>query len=132
MRTATRLLTGSTLALALLALTPAVASSARAEGDPANGEKLFRQCKACHSLEAGKKGVGPSLNGLIGRPSGSMEGFAYSPAMKGANVTWTEENLAKYIADPKGFVAGNKMAFAGVKKEEDLKNLLAYLAVAAK
>jgi cytochrome c len=96
------------------------------------GEKVFRQCKACHSLEAGKKGVGPSLSGLIGRQSGSMEGFAYSPAMKGANITWNEENLTKYIADPKGFVAGNKMAFAGVKKEEDLKNVVAYLLQAAK
>lgn len=96
------------------------------------GEKVFRQCKACHSLEAGKKGVGPSLNGLVGRTSGSMEGFAYSPAMKAAAITWNEENLTKYIADPKGFVAGNKMAFAGVKKEEDLKNVVAYLLQAAK
>jgi cytochrome c len=69
---------------------------------------------------------------LIGRTSGTLEGFAYSPAMKAAGITWNEENLTKYIADPKGFVAGNKMAFAGVKKEEDLKNLLAYLATAAK
>ena len=82
--------------------------------------------------EAGKKGVGPSLNGLIGRQSGSLADFAYSPAMKGAGVTWNEENLLQYIADPKGFVAGNKMAFAGVKKEEDLKNVVAYLLEAAK
>ena len=106
--------------------------SAASAQSAAEGEKVFRQCKACHSLEAGKKGVGPSLNGLIGRQSGSLEGFAYSPAMKGAGVTWNEENLTKYIADPKGFVAGNKMAFAGVKKEEDLKNVVAYLLQAAK
>ncbi len=58
------------------------------------GEKVFRQCKACHSLEAGKKGVGPSLSGLIGRQSGTVEGFAYSPAMKAAYLTWIDENLA--------------------------------------
>ena len=106
--------------------------SAASAQNAAEGEKVFRQCKACHSLEAGKKGVGPSLNGLIGRQSGSLADFAYSPAMKNAGVTWNEENLSKYIADPKGFVAGNKMAFAGIKKEEDLKNLLAYLNEAAK
>jgi cytochrome c len=106
--------------------------SAASAQSAAEGEKVFRQCKACHSLEAGKKGVGPSLSGLIGRQSGSVEGFAYSPAMKGAAITWNEENLTKYIADPKGFIAGNKMAFAGVKKEEDLKNLVAYLSEAAK
>jgi cytochrome c len=106
--------------------------SAASAQDATEGEKVFRQCKACHSLEEGKKGVGPSLHGLIGRQSGSLEGFAYSPAMKAAGVTWNEENLTKYIADPKGFVAGNKMAFAGVKKEEDLKNVVAYLLGAAK
>jgi cytochrome c len=106
--------------------------SAASAQDAALGEAVFRQCKACHSLEAGKKGVGPSLNGLIGRTSGTLEGFAYSPAMKAAGITWNEENLTKYIADPKGFVAGNKMAFAGVKKDEDLKNVVAYLLTAAK
>ena len=106
--------------------------SAASAQDAAEGEKVFRQCKACHSLEAGKKGVGPSLNGLIGRTSGKVEGFAYSPAMQASNIVWNEENLAKYIADPKGFVAGNKMAFAGVKKEEDLKNVVAYLLEATK
>ncbi|EWY39307.1 cytochrome C [Skermanella stibiiresistens SB22] len=106
--------------------------SAASAQDAGEGEKVFRQCKACHSLDAGKKGVGPSLHGLIGRQSGTVEGFAYSPAMKAANITWTPENLSKYLADPKGFVAGNKMAFAGVKKEDDLKNLVAYLGEAAK
>jgi cytochrome c len=106
--------------------------SAASAQSAAEGEKVFKQCKVCHSLEAGKKGVGPSLSGLIARKSGSLEGFAYSPAMQGAGVTWDEANLLKYIADPKGFVAGNKMAFAGVKKEEDLKNVVAYLLEAAK
>ncbi|WP_158044150.1 c-type cytochrome [Skermanella pratensis] len=107
------------------------ASTASAQS-AADGEKVFRACKACHSLEAGKKGVGPSLHGLMGRQSGTVEGFAYSPAMKNANLTWNDENLAKYLADPKGFIAGNKMAYAGVKKEDDLKNLIAYLNEATK
>ena len=106
-------------------------SSASAQ-DAAAGEKVFNACKACHTLEAGKNRVGPSLHGLIGRPAGSVEGFSYSPAMKNSGVTWDDENLAKYLADPKGFIAGNKMAFAGVKKEDDLKNLIAYLNQATK
>jgi cytochrome c len=106
-------------------------SSASAQ-DAEAGAKVFNACKACHTLEAGKNRVGPSLHGLIGRPAGSVEGFSYSPAMKNSGVTWDDENLAKYLADPKGFIAGNKMAFAGVKKEEDLKNLVAYLLEAAK
>jgi cytochrome c len=106
-------------------------SSASAQ-DAEAGAKVFNACKACHTLEAGKNRVGPSLHGLIGRPAGSVEGFSYSPAMKNSGVTWDDENLAKYLADPKGFIAGNKMAFAGVKKEDDLKNLIAYLNQATK
>ena len=68
--------------------------SAASAQSAAEGEKVFRQCKACHSLEAGS-GVGPSLSGLIGRQSGSAEGFAYSPAMARAALTWNEENLTK-------------------------------------
>ena len=106
-------------------------SSASAQ-NAAEGEKVFRQCKACHSLEAGKKGVGPSLNGVVGRKSGTVEGVTLSPAQQDANITSETRKPTKYTADPKGFVAGNKMAFAGVKKEEDLKNLVAYLLEAAK
>ena len=106
-------------------------SSASAQ-DAEAGAKVFNACKACHTLEAGKNRVGPSLHGLIGRPAGSVEGFSYSPAMKNSGVTWDDENLAKYLADPKGFIAGNKMAYAGVKKEDDLKNLIAYLHEATK
>ena len=107
------------LALAIL-LAPVAASAADA---PA----AFNQCKACHKVEAGKNGVGPSLAGVFGRKAGSEPTFKYSDAMKAAG-TWDEATLAKYLADPKGAVPGNKMAFAGLKKPEDVQNVIAYLA----
>ncbi len=107
-----------------LAQAPPTADSA---GDAAAGAKVFNQCKACHTLEAGKNRVGPSLHGVVGREAASVEGFKYSDAMKSSGLTWTPETLDKYLADPKGFVPGNKMAFAGVKKPEDRRNVIAYL-----
>lgn len=106
---------------------PSADQTAQAEGDAAAGAKVFNQCKACHTLEAGKNRVGPSLHGIVGRPAGAVEGFKYSDAMKNSGLTWTPENLDKYLADPKGFIPGNKMAFAGVKKPEDRQNVIAYL-----
>jgi cytochrome c len=91
------------------------------------GKKVFNQCRACHVLDKTTNRVGPHLGGVIGRKAGSVEGFSYSDAMKNSGITWDEESLAKYLKDPKGFIAGNKMAFAGVKKDDDLKNLIAYL-----
>ena len=107
---------------ALLAL-PTLALAQDAEA----GKKVFNQCRACHVLDQPTNRVGPHLVGLIGRKAGSVEGFSYSDAMKNSGITWDEESLSKYLKDPKGFIAGNKMAFAGVKKDDDLKNLIAYL-----
>lgn len=98
-----------------------------AAGDPAAGAKIFNQCKACHTLEEGKHRVGPSLHGVVGRKAGGAEGFKYSDAMLKSGIEWTPENLDKYLADPRGFIPGNKMAFAGVKKPEDRQNVIAYL-----
>ncbi len=103
------------------------AGPALAEGDAAVGEKLFVKCKTCHTLEAGKNKVGPSLAGLIGRPAASLADFNYSDAMKASGLTWDEATLNEYLADPKGKVPGNKMVFPGVKKDEDRANLIAYL-----
>lgn len=97
------------------------------QGDAEAGEKVFNRCKACHSIEAGQNRVGPSLAGVVGRKSGSAAGFTYSDAMKNSNLTWTEENLDKYLTDPKGFVPGNKMAFAGLKDAAERQNVIAYL-----
>ena len=98
-----------------------------AQGDPAAGEKVFNKCKACHVADEAQNRVGPHLVGLFGRQAGSVEGFKYSDAMKGSGVTWSEETIAEYIADPRGYIKGNRMAFVGLKDEEDIANLVAYL-----
>ncbi len=117
------------IALAAIALTlvPAVAM---AEGDPEKGKKVFNKCKACHFVDKEKNKVGPYLKGVVGRKAASVEKFKYSKAMKKKGeegLVWTEENLAQYLKAPKKFVPGNKMAFAGLKKDEDIANVIAYL-----
>ncbi|WP_207481518.1 c-type cytochrome [Arenibaculum pallidiluteum] len=117
-----KMLLGLALGLGMMGATAAQAQDAKA------GESFFkRACAACHTVEAGKNRVGPSLAGVVGRKAGSVDGFAYSPALKGSGLEWNDENLDKYIADPKGTVPGNKMAYAGAKNEADRKNLIAYL-----
>jgi cytochrome c len=101
--------------------------AALAEGDAAKGEKLFKKCKACHSLEAGKKKVGPSLAGLFGSTAGMVEGFKYSAAMKDSGIVWDEETLDGFLAKPKDVVPKTRMAFPGFKKEQDRMDVIAYL-----
>ena len=114
--------------LAATALAAMLASNAaRAEGDPALGKVQFNKCAACHSIKAGENKIGPSLYGIVGRPAHSIEGFSYSEAMKAYNVTWTDEELNKYLENPRGVVAGTKMIFVGLKKEDERANLIAYL-----
>ncbi len=116
------------LAVALAAVLPMAV--AHAEGDAAKGKKVFNKCKACHYADKKKNKVGPYLVGVVGRKAASVEGFKYSKAMKakGAEgLVWNEENIDKYLAAPKKFVPGNKMAFAGLKKAEDRANVIAYL-----
>jgi cytochrome c2 len=106
----------------------AAGSVSAAEGDPAAGKRVFGQCSACHTVVKGKNGLGPSLNGVVSRKAGTAEGFKnYSPAMQKSDIVWTEENLAKYLKDPKGFIPGNRMIFAGLKKDEDIANVVAYI-----
>jgi cytochrome c len=114
-------LTIATLGAALLAATPALAA------DPEAGEKVFKKCQTCHDAKAEKNKVGPYLKGVVGRKAGSAEGFKYSDAMKNSGITWTEDNLATYLKDPKGFIKGNKMAFPGLKKDEEVADVIAYL-----
>ena len=96
--------------------------------DPAAGQAVFARCKICHSLEAGGHSpVGPNLHALFGRKAGTAEGFDYSAAMKESGITWDDDTLRKYLSDPRGFIAGNKMAFPGIKNDQDMDNLLAYL-----
>ena len=105
---------------------------ALAEGDAAKGEKIFKKCKTCHSLEAGKKKIGPSLAGLFGRTAGMAEGFKFSKAMKGSGIVWDEETLAEFVAKPKKMVPKTRMTFPGVRKEQDIADLIAYLMEATK
>ncbi|AWK88676.1 c-type cytochrome [Azospirillum thermophilum] len=112
------------LALGLFAMAP---GGAKAQ-DAAAGEKVFNQCKACHTIESGGPNrVGPNLHGVASRKAGSVEGFKYSDAMANSGITWSEETLDKYLADPKSTIPGNKMAFAGVKNEQARKDLIAFL-----
>ena len=113
--------------VAALAATLAIMGTARAAGDATRGEAHFQDCAACHTLEAGANGVGPSLHGIFGRKAGDVADFRYSPAMKRSGITWTPETLDKFIADPQGLVPGNRMPYAGMAKEADRADLIAYL-----
>jgi cytochrome c len=96
--------------------------------DAAAGEKVFMKCKVCHQLgENAKTLVGPVLNGVVGRPSASIEGYNYSDGMKNAHLTWSPDQLSDYLKNPKQKVPGNKMAFVGLSKPEDIANVIAYL-----
>ncbi|WP_230983266.1 c-type cytochrome [Inquilinus limosus] len=98
-----------------------------AAGDAAKGKQVFAKCQACHSVEAGTNKLGPSLHGVVGRTSGTLEGFNYSQAMKDAHLTWDAATLDKYLSGPKALVPGTKMVFPGLPKEEDRLNVIAYL-----
>lgn len=108
------------------------AGSAFAAGDAKQGKRIFNKCKACHSLVAGKKKIGPSLHGVFGRTSGTVAKFKFSPAMKKAKIVWSAESLDKYITKPRKVVPGTRMAFPGLKKQADRDNLIAYLMEATK
>lgn len=101
--------------------------AAQAAGDAAKGEKVYKKCNACHSLEAGKKKVGPSLAGLFGRTAGTVEGFKYSTGMKDSGIVWDEATLDGFLEKPKAVVPKTRMAFAGLKKEQDRMDVIAYL-----
>lgn len=111
----------------LTAVLAAFGSPAMAGGDADAGAKVFKKCKACHSLEEGKKKVGPSLFGVTGSAAGGVEGYKYSKAMMGSGLTWDDETLAKFLTKPRAVVPKTKMSFAGLKKEGDIENLIAYL-----
>ena len=96
--------------------------------DAAAGEKVFAQCRACHQVgETAKNAVGPVLNGLFGRAAGTVEGYNYSPANKNSGITWDEAVFREYIKDPKAKIPGTKMIYAGLKDEQRITDLIAYL-----
>jgi cytochrome c len=116
----------SVFAAALLIVV--VSSTAYADGDAVAGKSVFNKCAICHSPAAGKTIIGPSLFGIVGRPSASLPGYSYSDPMKAANKTWDEATLDAYLTDPKAMVPGTKMTFPGLPKPEDRANVIAYLA----
>jgi cytochrome c len=117
------------LTIAMLALL-ALPAAAQADGDAAKGEKVFAKCKACHVVDAETNRVGPHLKGVIGRNVASVADYKYSDSMlefAKANPVWTDELFLTYIENPKAQVEKTKMVFPGLKKEDDRKDLLAYL-----
>jgi|RhiMetdeSRZDD1v2_1073273.scaffolds.fasta_scaffold20317_2 nitrite reductase (NO-forming) len=97
-------------------------------GDPSNGEQVFKKCRACHSLEAGKNAIGPSLAAVIGRKAGEIPNYNYSQVLKDTDVVWDTVALDAYLQDPKKFLPGNKMIFPGLKKNKERQDVIAYLA----
>jgi len=104
-----------------------LAGPALADGDVEKGKKVFNKCKSCHVVDEEKNKIGPYLVGVFGRSAGTLEDFKYSDAMKESGIVWSPETLAEYLRKPKDFIPGNKMTFVGLKKEEQITDLLAYL-----
>ncbi len=98
-----------------------------ASADAGKGAKVFTKCKACHKVEPGENATGPSLFGVVGRPIDSAPGFSYSGALLQVGETWTPENLNHFLTNPKAAAPGTAMGFAGLKKDTDRANVIAYL-----
>ncbi|SFD68919.1 c-type cytochrome [Roseivivax sediminis] len=117
-------------ATAIVAL-PAAAAWAQDAGDPEAGERVFRKCQACHQVgEDAQNRVGPVLNDVFGRAAGGLEGFNYSDAMvaKGEEgLVWDAESMAAFLKNPREYVPGTKMSFAGLRKDQEVADVTAYL-----
>ena len=114
-------------ALTVLGVTLASVGTSSAQ-DAAAGKAAFNKCMACHAIgEGATNKVGPELNGLDGRKSGTVAGYAYSDANKNSGITWNETEFKDYLKNPKAKVPGTKMAFAGITKHSELDNLWAYV-----
>lgn len=112
---------GLGIALLLAAIRPVAAA------DVDVGKEEFKKCALCHTAEPGKNKIGPSLFGVVGRKSASVENFNYSDAMKKFDHTWDPETLDTYLADPRKVVPGTKMIFPGIKDEKERQDVIAYL-----
>jgi cytochrome c len=118
---------GRIFALSLIAA-GMIATPALAAGDPVKGKAVFARCAICHNVEKdGGNGVGPNLFGIAGRKAATVEGFNYSGPMKASGITWTDENLEKWIAGPAKMLPGTKMAFAGISSKGQVDDVVAYL-----
>lgn len=101
--------------------------TALAAGDPVKGKAVFARCAICHTVEPGKNKLGPSLANIIGQKPGDVPGFKFSPAMMAAKIKWSPETLDKFLTNPRGFVPGTRMVFAGLPNADDRANVIAYL-----
>lgn len=113
------LITGLLLGAGTCVAMPAFAADAN------HGKELFTACAACHTERP--DALGPSLKGIVGRKSASLEDFRYSNAMKRANIVWTDDNLRDYLTDPQAKVKGNRMPFSGFSNPNDVSDVIAYL-----
>lgn len=102
-------------------------ASALADGDPARGERVFNRCKSCHELTRERNRNGPHLIGLFGRVSGAVGGFRYSEPMKEAAIVWDDETLDGYLENPRSYMPGTRMTFAGLRNDQDRQDVIAYL-----
>jgi cytochrome c len=109
-----------------------LASGTAVATDANKGKKVFNKCKACHTMKAGKNKIGPSLHGIMGRKAASVPKFKYSKAMKASGLTWDDKTLRKFLKKPKKLVKGTRRSFAGIKKQKQMDNLMAYLKKASK
>ena len=115
---------------ALIVIAAMAATSGALAQDAAAGKSSFNKCMACHAIgEGAKNKVGPELNGLDGRKSGTTEGYSYSEANKNSGITWAKDVFLEYIRDPKAKIPGTKMIFAGIKNEKEANDLWAFLAL---
>jgi cytochrome c len=113
---------------ALAVITSMAATSGALAQDVAAGKSSFNKCMACHAIgEGAKNKVGPEMNGIDGRKSGTAEGYSYSDANKNSGITWNKEQFLEYIKDPKAKIPGTKMIFAGIKNEKEANDLWAFL-----
>ena len=113
---------------AFVVMTASSLASAALAQDAAAGKTSFNKCLPCHSIgEGAKNKVGPELNGLNGRKSGTAPDYNYSDANKNSGITWDEATFKEYIKDPKAKIPGTKMTFAGIKNETEAQNLWAYI-----
>jgi cytochrome c len=110
-----------------------LSDAAAQSGDAERGERLFnQQCKICHTVEKdGRTAVGPNLHGFFGKKAGDTPGFTSSEAMTKSGIAWDDKSVAEYLKDPKGRVPGTKMAYAGLKQQQQLDDMIAYLRKAA-
>jgi cytochrome c len=112
----------------LIVIASSAAATAALAQDAAAGKTSFNKCMACHSIgEGAKNKVGPELNGLDGRKTGTVEGYNYTDANKNSGITWNEAQFKEYIKDPKAKVPGTKMAFAGIKNEKEINDLWTFV-----